>query len=334
MAETVPAPKRRRVLDPSEVVPVPVYSSQVSSSLDLKPTVFSRGDPGVQDGDEDSLWWDVSSRLKTASTYISDSEDSDLELIGGRRRTEDAARCPSPPPPESPVLIQSRRVARKISEVNKKLRAVSSVLSPEPEPRRTRRPGRRASQTSQVSQMSRRSSSSLDIVDIVDVEDVEDVEDVSSFQDPSRQIPLKIRCRTDVHKIPVVPSTRLSDVLRQLSIILDVPPPRLLLLKGDEELVATATVLEAGLGIADIIECVVMAADQSSITVRLQGKDRASTQQFSISRDAPLSSVFSRYLATTSLSSANFLFDGAKVSGSETPAQLDMEDGDIVEVWT
>uniref|UniRef100_A0A3P8Q721 Rad60/SUMO-like domain-containing protein n=1 Tax=Astatotilapia calliptera TaxID=8154 RepID=A0A3P8Q721_ASTCA len=28
-----------------------------------------------------------------------------------------------------------------------------------------------------------------------------------------------------------------------------------------------------------------------------------------------------------------FHFDGSKVTGSQTPAQLDMEDGDIIEVW-
>lgn len=42
-------------------------------------------------------------------------------------------------------------------------------------------------------------------------------------------------------------------MLTQLSIILDVPPPRLLLLREEEELRTDATVGELGLGIADII---------------------------------------------------------------------------------
>uniref|UniRef100_A0A672Y4A6 Rad60/SUMO-like domain-containing protein n=1 Tax=Sphaeramia orbicularis TaxID=375764 RepID=A0A672Y4A6_9TELE len=29
-----------------------------------------------------------------------------------------------------------------------------------------------------------------------------------------------------------------------------------------------------------------------------------------------------------------FHFDGGKVMANQTPAQLDMEDGDIIEVWT
>lgn len=42
-------------------------------------------------------------------------------------------------------------------------------------------------------------------------------------------------------------------MLTQLSVILDVPPPRLLLLKEEVELPTHSTVGELGLGIADII---------------------------------------------------------------------------------
>uniref|UniRef100_A0A3Q3EVJ5 NFATC2-interacting protein n=1 Tax=Kryptolebias marmoratus TaxID=37003 RepID=A0A3Q3EVJ5_KRYMA len=126
-----------------------------------------------------------------------------------------------------------------------------------------------------------------------------------------------------------------------LSVILKVPPPRLLLLKNDEELPTNSTVGELGLGIADIIECVVMAAEDESvssiITVKLQSKDRDSSLEFSIHREAPLSSVFSRYLSNVSAGAqrrVRFHFDGFKVTGDQTPAQLDMEDGDIIEVWT
>lgn len=42
-------------------------------------------------------------------------------------------------------------------------------------------------------------------------------------------------------------------MVTQLSVILNVPPPRLLLLREDEELPTSSTVSELGLGIADII---------------------------------------------------------------------------------
>lgn len=54
-------------------------------------------------------------------------------------------------------------------------------------------------------------------------------------------------------------------------------------------------------------------------------------------QEAPLGSVFSQYLTNISAGArrkVRFLFDGANVTDSQTAAQLDMEDGDIIEVWT
>lgn len=54
-------------------------------------------------------------------------------------------------------------------------------------------------------------------------------------------------------------------------------------------------------------------------------------------QDAPLSSVFSQYVSAMPAGTqrrVRFLFDGARLTGSQTPAQLDMEDGDIIEAWT
>lgn len=100
----------------------------------------------------------------------------------------------------------------------------------------------------------------------------------------------------------------------------------------------------------------------SAVRVKLQSKDRDSSQEFSIQRvrscssssivsvstfmrsnasvppqEAPLSSIFSQYLSGLPAGAARkvrFHFDGSKVTGSQTAAQLDLEDGDIIEVWT
>uniref|UniRef100_A0AAQ6A5W4 NFATC2-interacting protein n=1 Tax=Amphiprion ocellaris TaxID=80972 RepID=A0AAQ6A5W4_AMPOC len=50
---------------------------------------------------------------------------------------------------------------------------------------------------------------------------------------------------------------------------------------------------------------------------------------------SPLGSIFSQYLSTMSAGNqkkVRFHFDGCKVTNSQTPAQLDMEDGDIIEI--
>ncbi|XP_019121460.1 NFATC2-interacting protein isoform X1 [Larimichthys crocea] len=338
-----PPPKRRRILDPSAIVPVPVYSSKVSSSLQLKPTAaMLTGKAAADDGADDTLWSQFSSRGPPAAVVgLSDSEEDEAEHGENKpehtkKTTEpEVLRSPSPPPPESPVQKQSRRVKQKISEVDRKLRAVTSLLSPEPHDRRTPRHAHLSAADDDVIIVA---SNDDDVIAVTPHPGVQG----SPYSSSVREIPLKVRCRTDVHKIPVLSSTPLSDVLTQLSVILDIPPPRLLLLKEEVELPTHSTVGELGLGIADIIECVVMAAeerhgaDSSIVSVRLQSRDRDSSQEFSLHRDAPLGSVFSQYLSRMSSAaqrSVRFQFDGSKVSHSQTPAELDMEDGDIIEVW-
>ncbi|XP_076607911.1 NFATC2-interacting protein [Chaetodon auriga] len=327
-----PPPKRRRILDPSAIVPVPVYSNKVSSSLQLKPMAATFTEKKSSDDSEDeSLWSQASQRPSSSIVILSDSEEDEPEHTKKKADVEDI-RSPSPPPPDSLVQKQSRQVRRKISEIDRKLRAVNSLLSPEPQNRRTRR---------------RQNLPSADEDDVIELNPDSEVQDFS-YSSLIREIPLKIRCRTDVHKIPVLSSTPLGEVVTQLSDILHVPPSRLLLLREEMELPTDSTVSELGLGIADIIECVVMAAEDKSevgggggggggsITVRLQSKDRDSSQEFSLHRDAPLGSIFSQYLSKMSSSAqrtVRFHFDGSKVTHSQTPAQLDMEDGDIIEVW-
>ncbi|XP_041831989.1 NFATC2-interacting protein [Melanotaenia boesemani] len=324
-----PPPKRRRILHPSAIKPVQVYSNKVSSSLHLKPSAGLLTEVESSDDGAD-LWAEFSSQVAREPVIsLSDSED-DAEPRTLRNSAEDP-RCPSPPPlPESPVQKRSRKVTKTIKEVNRRLRAVSSILSPENPNRRSR-----YNQTPPSTHVEDQEDDDVVIV-------IPDSQSSLICSNLVREIPLKIRCRTDIHKIPVLLSTQLSEVVSRLSVILDVPPPRLLLLRQEEELSTDSTVGELGLGIADIIECVVMAAEDnrdsssSIITVRLQGKDRDSSQEFSIHREAPLDSIFSQYLSNMSTSikrKVRFHYDGFKVTGSETPAQLDMEDGDIIEVW-
>ncbi|XP_069381623.1 NFATC2-interacting protein [Paralichthys olivaceus] len=331
-----PPPKRRRILDPSAIVPVPVYSNKVSSSLQLKPMdpVFTKKNT-TENVSDDSLW--SSRETNAVAIALSDSEEEEAEHVENKAEHGglDTARSPSPPPPQSLVQKQSSQVKKKISEIDRRLKVVNSLMSPEPQTttRSRRRRGLRSPALEEEQD------------DVVIVTNPDSGSWSSLYSSSLHEISLKIRCRTDIHKIPVLSSTPLSNVLAQLAAILQVPPPRLLLLRQDVELPIESTVGEIGLGIADILECVVMAEEEKSqeavvgsdvITVRLQSKDRDSLQEFSLHRDAPLSSVFSQYLSTMSgsaQSKVRFHFDGSKVTHSQTPAQLDMEDGDIIEVW-
>ncbi|RXN38626.1 spinster -like protein [Labeo rohita] len=127
----------------------------------------------------------------------------------------------------------------------------------------------------------------------------------------------------------------LSKAVEELAIKLNVQPSQILLLNKDIDLPIHSSISELGLGIADIIDCVVTEnkqeeSDKSNvITVRLQGKEKESVQEYSLQKNAPLGSILSQYvsgLSATARWKAKFLFDGSRVSYSQTPAELDMED--------
>ncbi|KAM6957179.1 NFATC2-interacting protein [Aplochiton taeniatus] len=166
----------------------------------------------------------------------------------------------------------------------------------------------------------------------------------SPIKDISRELQLKFRCRTDIYKILVHTSAPLSQAVDQLSHRLKVPPSRILLLRKDIELPVQATANELELGIADIIDCVVIAVEEKQvpeenseyITLRLQGKEKGSAQEYSLHKNAPFGSILSEYLSSLTEDAhrkVHFLFDGSKITNSQTPAELDMEDGDVIEVW-
>ncbi|KAG7505403.1 hypothetical protein JOB18_030550 [Solea senegalensis] len=332
-----PPPKRRRILDASAIVPVPVYSSKVNSLqlTSATPTFSEKEHAG------DGLWSEFSCDRRSASDFTnSDSEEEEEEHGDNKafKTQTEVVRCPSPP--GSPVQKQSRKVIKTISEIDSRLQVLNSLLSPETRDRTETRTRSKRNRR-QVSPPPTSKEEEQDDGDVIMV-NPEAGSCSSPYSSSVREIPLKIRCRTDVHKIAVLSSTPVRDVLSQLSAVLHVPEPRLLLLKEEVELATDATVGEIGLGIADIVECVVMAAEDKVkgtdvITIKLQSKDRDSAQEFSLNRDAPLASVFSQYLSRvppTSRTKVAFYFDGSKVTRRQTPAQLDMEDGDIVEVWT
>lgn len=53
-------------------------------------------------------------------------------------------------------------------------------------------------------------------------------------------------------------------------------------------------------------------------------------------QDSPLKILMSRYEEAMGLSGhkLSFFFDGTKLSGKELPADLGMESGDLIEVWS
>ncbi|XP_059379852.1 NFATC2-interacting protein-like [Carassius carassius] len=327
------AHKRRRLLDASSFTTVPVYSNKVNSSLNLKPVTFKHST--LTDDEKGGPLWSPSpprTERRPISIDLSGSEEEPEKT-----EAQQILRSPSPPPPPcSPPVKRSRRANQKIQEINRKLDAIGSLmcLSPEPqesvvEYRNSPSPGNH-------------SDDDDDLVIISCDSKKKRLPQNTEDRDSARDISLKFRCRTELYKIPILSTAPLSKAVEQLAIKLNVRPSQILLLKKDIDLPVHSSISELGLGIADIIDCVITENQQEEsdkgnvITVRLQGKEKASVQEYSLQKNAPLGSVLSQYISDLSASArskAKFLFDGSRVSYNQTPADLDMEDGDVIEVW-
>ncbi|CAL8273917.1 unnamed protein product [Lota lota] len=357
-----PPPKRRRIIfDPSTINSVPIYSNKVNNCLQLKPTPAVLTHNSSCDHAEAAPCSDSARSVAEVNdlSFTDSEEEEEHKPPYHTKNSESVALCsPSPPlTPSSPCVQASTRVWRDVAEVNSRLGSVSSLLSLPPEGVGGMRTRGRGAPSPAAAGPSLTDAQYYDD-DILLVTPSARGQDDLIIQTPvplspplepedplvGREIQLKFRCRTEIHRVPVVSSRPLGEAVEALAVKLKVPPARILLLRNETELPAHSSANQLGLSIADIIDCVVMAEDakqetQSSdiITVRLQGKDRGSTQEYSLHKEASLGSILSQYTASRSAggqAKLHFLFDGSKIKANHTPAQLEMEDGDVIEVWS
>ncbi|XP_058536774.1 NFATC2-interacting protein [Ochotona princeps] len=311
--------RRRLVLDPETAPVVPVYSGKVQSSLQLIPDHLSLLKLYPAGAEEDTDVADSSSSqledsLTTSSPWKKKlrSSDEDKEKEEKGLLAENDSLPPSAPRNKS---RKHSRALKKLREVNKRLHDLRSTLSPkqqqEPNPQ---------GQDDEV----------------VLVEG-------PAFPEHHRLFPLKIRCRADLVRLPVRMSEPLQSVVDHMATHLGVSPSRILLLFGETELSPTATPRTLKLGVADIIDCVVLASSSEAkgttcqqLQLRVQGKEKHQTLEVSLSPASPLKTLMSRYEEAMGLCGhkLSFFFDGTKLSGKELPGDLGMENGDLIEVWS
>ncbi len=74
--------------------------------------------------------------------------------------------------------------------------------------------------------------------------------------------------------------------------------------------------------------------DRDTIEVRFQTKDRKVFENVKLRLFDPLKSAMARFaeLRKVPLDSLRFVFDGERLDGKETPMDLDMEDGETIDV--
>uniref|UniRef100_H9GAJ1 NFATC2-interacting protein n=2 Tax=Anolis carolinensis TaxID=28377 RepID=H9GAJ1_ANOCA len=133
----------------------------------------------------------------------------------------------------------------------------------------------------------------------------------------------------------------LQKVIEHMGQTLKVPPNRILLLLRDRELAADATPGRLGLGVADIVDCIVetnnkQSSDSGNLQLRVQGKDKSSEMEITVQKGEPLQVLMNHYRQAQGLGRRKlvFHFDGQKLMETWTPEELGMESGDVIEVWS
>lgn len=311
--------RRRLLLDPGEAPAVPVYSEKVKSSLHLIPdhvSLLKFCPPETEEEAESVDVADASSPHAEDSPCPASPWKRKLRSMDGEEKkkvllVQDASPV-TPPPPRTKSRKHSRAL-QKLREVNKRLQDLRSCLSPK-QPQGQ---------------------------DHLSQEDEVVLVEGPPLPENPRLLPLKIRCRADLVRLPVRMSEPLQSVVDHMATRLGVSPSRILLLFGETELSPTATPRTLKLGVADIIDCVVLASSPEAagtsqlIQLRVQGKEKHQMLEVSLPRDSPLKTLMSRYEEAMGLSGCKltFFFDGTKLSGKELPADLGMESGDLIEVW-
>ncbi|XP_059887962.1 NFATC2-interacting protein [Delphinus delphis] len=309
--------RRQLLLDPEEAPAVPVYSEKVKSSLHLIPDHKSLLKFCPPETEEEADMADSSSLHAEDSPRPNSPWKKKLRSRDGEEKKEMLlVQDTSPLPPRLP-RTNSRKHARalqKLREVNKRLQDLRSCLSPK-QPQGQ---------------------------DHLSQEDEVVLLEGPTLPENPRLLPLKIQCRADLIRLPVRMSEPLQSVVDHMAGRLGVSPSRILLLFGETELSPTATPRTLKLGVADIIDCVVLASSPDVtekshlLQLRVQGKEKHQLLEVSLPRDSPLKTLMARYEEAMGLSGRklSFFFDGTKLSGKELPADLGMESGDLIEVWS
>ncbi|XP_057551299.1 NFATC2-interacting protein [Hippopotamus amphibius kiboko] len=309
--------RRRLLLDPGEAPAVPVYSEKVKSSLQLIPDHMSLLKFCPPETEEEAEVADSSSPHAEDSPCPDSPWKKKLRSKDGEEKkkmllVQDTS--PLTPPLPRTSSRKHTQALRKLREVNKRLQDLRSCLSPK--------------QPQGQDQLSQEDEVVL-------------VEGPVLPENP-RLLPLKIRCRADLVRLPIRVSEPLQSAVDHMAARLGVSPSRILLLFGETELSPTSTPRTLKLGVADIIDCVVLASSPEAaetsqlLQLRVQGKEKHQMLDISLPRDSPLKTLMSRYEEAMGLSGHNlsFFFDGTKLSGKELPADLGMESGDLIEVWS
>ncbi|KAH0626557.1 hypothetical protein JD844_001615 [Phrynosoma platyrhinos] len=256
-------------------------------------------------------------KQSTEPQVLSTSDKEEDEILSEKTQMEQKTRCQtqSPSPPPSP---RPRRQCRRDKILKKRFESLTSSLS--------------AAKKS-LQDMGTEADDDVILIDATEPSE-------------SQELSLKVRCRADLYRVPVLmvrclTTDPLQRVVEHMGQTLKVHPNRILLLLRDRELAADATPGGLGLGVADIVDCIVETNssennDSGNLQLRVQGNNRSSRMEITVQKGEPLQVLMNRYRQAQGLGRRKlvFHFDGRRLVETWTPEELGMESGDVIEVWS
>lgn len=154
-----------------------------------------------------------------------------------------------------------------------------------------------------------------------------------------REVTLKLRCRGEVHRMPLRVTSPLQTVVDQLGEKINIDPSRIVLLRNDSEISLQDTPESGNIGVADILDCLIT-PDASvedlkdDIRLKVRGMAKYSVQIITIGKDEPMKRLMDDYRDRFGLRSraVRFVFDGETLPESATAEQLGIETDDVIDV--
>ncbi|XP_032823395.1 NFATC2-interacting protein isoform X3 [Petromyzon marinus] len=211
---------------------------------------------------------------------------------------------------------------------------------PAPRPRLQQRP--RRSLDSKILEVDRLLSACRSEVDTSGLDDSLSL--VPPPDAPKEEVTAKVRCQSKVHRIKLLHDECFHSVVSHIAITCEVEPARVSLFLQEKEISPTDTPLSVQLSITDIIECIITKSalaregpthkPANAIALKVQSKEKNSIQIITIGKTEPLSVLMEKYTALVGSGKQRLVFvlDGADLDGTSTPHELDLEDGDLIDV--
>ncbi|KAK2174570.1 hypothetical protein NP493_794g01020 [Ridgeia piscesae] len=189
---------------------------------------------------------------------------------------------------------------------------------------------------------------------IIDLPDVSIVSPRKSLEPPDqtfvKELIVKLRSRSGIQRFNIKHTDTFHNIIRAMAMHEFVDESQVMLILNDISIKPYDTPASVDLTVADIIECHILKLEDVDrcdnvrsyldpcepdvLSLRVQSKDTRLRSNFLIRKTDTMDRLMNEYAKErhTSIDKLAFFFDGEKISPSDTPDDLDLEDSFCVDV--